>query len=81
SFKEETGRIRDNIDPSGEVLDHASPELRVIRDRLRRQRARLRGTLESYLRGKDTAKYLQDQVITERNGRHVLVVRTEHRNA
>jgi DNA mismatch repair protein MutS2 len=81
SFREETGRIRDKIDPSGEVLDHASPELRVIRDRLRRQRARLRGTLESYLRGKDTAKYLQDQVITERNGRHVLVVRAEHRNA
>src|SRR5439155_1754785 len=40
---------------------------------------RLRTTLESYLRGKETAKYLQEQVVTERNGRYVLVVKTEHR--
>jgi DNA mismatch repair protein MutS2 len=81
SFRGEVARVRDKIDPTGEVVDHASPELKVIRERLRRQRSRLRGTLESYLRGKDTAKYLQDQVVTERNGRHVLVVKAEHRNA
>src|SRR5438093_1789719 len=81
SFKSETASVRDKIDPSGEVVDHASPELKSIRDRLRKQKARLRGTLESYLRGKETAKYLQDQVVTERNGRYVLVVRTEHRTA
>ena len=56
-----------------------APELRGIRERLRKQRARLRGTLESYLRGKDTAKYLQQQIVTDRNGRYVLVVRAEHR--
>jgi DNA mismatch repair protein MutS2 len=60
-------------------VDDASPQLRGIRDRLRRQKTRLRGTLESYLRGKDTSKYLQDQVVTERNGRYVLVVKAEHR--
>jgi DNA mismatch repair protein MutS2 len=80
SFKGEIAQTRDKIDPAGEVLDHASPELKMIRDRLRKQRTRLRGTLESYLRGKDTAKYLQDQVVTERNGRYVLVVKTEHRS-
>src|SRR5207248_6222661 len=68
------------IDPSGDVVDHASPDLRMIRDRLRKQRSRLRTTLESYLRGKETAKYLQDQVVTERNGRYVLVVKAEHRS-
>ena len=57
------------------------PELKAMRERLRKQRARLRGTLESYLRGKDTAKYLQQQVVTDRNGRYVLVVRAEHRTA
>ena len=66
--------------PSGDVVDDASPELRSIRDRLRKQKARLRGTLESYLRGKDTAKYLQQQIVTDRNGRYVLVVRSEHRS-
>src|SRR5207244_10203194 len=72
---------RDAIDPAGEVVDHASPALKAIRERLRRQRTRLRGTLESFLRGRDTAKYLQDQVVTERNGRSVIVVRSEHRGA
>jgi DNA mismatch repair protein MutS2 len=81
SFDREIADIRGKIDPSGEVLDDASPELRSIRDRLRRQRARLRGTLESYLRGRDTAKYLQQQIVTDRHGRYVLVVRAEHRSA
>jgi DNA mismatch repair protein MutS2 len=81
SFKTETTQVRDKIDLSGEVVDDASPELKLIRERLRKQRSRLRGTLESYLRGKDTAKYLQDLVVTERNGRYVLVVKSEHRTS
>jgi DNA mismatch repair protein MutS2 len=79
AFKGEIARTRDVIDAAGDVVDHASPALRSIRDRLRKQKSRLRGTLESYLRGRDTAKYLQDQVVTERNGRYVLVVKAEHR--
>jgi len=79
SFERETADIRRKIDPAGDVVDDASPELKSLRDRLRKQRARLRGTLESYVRGKDTAKYLQQQVVTDRNGRYVLVVRAEHR--
>jgi DNA mismatch repair protein MutS2 len=81
SFKGESSSLRDKIDPSGAVVDGASAELKLIRDRLRKQRSRLRTTLESYLRGKDTSKYLQDQVVTERNGRYVLLVRSEHRAA
>lgn len=81
SFEQEVSAIRAAIDPEGEVLDDASPKLRTLRDRLRRQRNRLRGTLESYLRGRDTAKYLQERVVTERGGRFVLVVRSEHRAA
>ena len=81
SFEREVNAVRGAIDPEGEVLDDASPKLRTLRDRLRRQRNRLRGTLESYLRGRDTAKYLQERVVTERSGRFVLVVRSEHRAA
>ena len=79
SFKNEIGAVRHAIAPSGDVVDHASPALGSIRDRLRRQRAKLRQTLDAYLRGKDTAKYLQDQIVTERNGRFVLLVKAEHR--
>ena len=81
SFKGETAHVREKIDPSGEVVDHASPDLKAIRERLRKQRSRLRGTLESYLRGKETSKYLQDQVVTERNGRYVIVIKAEHRSS
>jgi DNA mismatch repair protein MutS2 len=81
TFDAESADIRRKIDPGGEVVDDASPELRTLRDRLRKQRTRLRGTLESYLRGKDTSKYLQQQIVTDRNGRYVLVVRSEHRSA
>jgi DNA mismatch repair protein MutS2 len=81
SFVAEVADIRGRISPAGEVVDHASPKLAAIRDRLRRQRARLRQTMDGYLRGKDTAKYLQDQIVTERNGRFVLLVKAEHRGS
>ncbi|MBI2186856.1 MAG: Smr/MutS family protein [Acidobacteria bacterium] len=81
SFRSEAAGVRRAIAPSGEVVDDASPALASIRDRLRKQRTRLRATLDSFLRGRDTAKYLQEQVVTDRNGRYVLVVRAEHRSA
>ena len=77
----ERGDVGRKVDASGEVVDDASPVLKTIRGRVRKQRNRLRGNLESYLRGRDTAKYLQEQVVTERNGRFVLIVRSEHRTA
>ena len=81
SFAREIAEVRRKIDPSGEVVDDASPALAGIRERLRKQRTRLRSTLESFLRGRETAKYLQEQVVTDRNGRYVLIVRAEHRSA
>ena len=80
-FKGESADVRKKIAPSGEVVDEASAALSSIRGRLRKQRARLRSTLDSFLRGRDTAKYLQEQVVTDRNGRYVLMVRAEHRSA
>jgi DNA mismatch repair protein MutS2 len=80
SFKQEIADVRRKIEPSGEVADNASPALASIRERLRKQKQRLRTTLEGFLRGRD-AKYLQEQVVTDRNGRHVLMVRAEHRAA
>jgi DNA mismatch repair protein MutS2 len=81
SFGREIADVRRKIEPSGDVADNASPALAQIRDRLRRQKQRLRSTLDTFLRGRETAKYLQEQVVTDRNGRHVLMVRAEHRSA
>jgi DNA mismatch repair protein MutS2 len=80
SFKQENADVRRKIEPSGEVADNASPALASIRERLRKQKQRLRTTLDGFLRGRET-KYLQEQVVTDRNGRHVLMVRAEHRAA
>ena len=78
-FKTQIDDVRSKIDPSGEVNDNASQELSRLRTQLRKQRSRLRSTLESYLRGKDTSRYLQDHVVSDRDGRYVLVVKAEHR--
>jgi DNA mismatch repair protein MutS2 len=81
SFRVEIADVRHAIDAAGEVVDEASPGLAAIRGRLRKQRARLRTTLEGFVRGRETSRYLQEQVITDRNGRYVLVVKAEHRSA
>ncbi len=81
SFRNEIADVRRKIEPSGDVADNASPALASIRERLRRQRGKLRSTLDSFLRERDTSKYLQEQVVTDRNGRYVLVVKSEHRGS
>lgn len=81
SFDDEVAAVRRAVLPSGDIADSASPALREIRDSLRRQRAKLRESLDKLVRGRDTAKYLQDQIISDRNGRYVVVVRSEHREA
>ena len=81
SFAAEISSVRRKIEPSGDVADNASPALASIRDRLRKQKSKLRSTLESFLRERDTSKYLQEQVVTDRNGRYVLMVRAEHRGS
>ena len=81
SFGREIEAVRRSIGESGEVLDEASPALAGIRDALRRKRVRLRESLDGLVRGRDTAKYLQDQIVSERNGRFVVLVRAEHRSA
>jgi DNA mismatch repair protein MutS2 len=79
SFAPEIAAIRRAIDGSGEITDEASPALGSLRESLRQKRQKLRATLDHFVRGRDTAKYLQEDVITERNGRLVIVVRAEHR--
>jgi DNA mismatch repair protein MutS2 len=80
-FEPAIDAVRQAIEPSGEVSDRASTALRDIRESLRRQRARLRSTLDALTRSREHSKYLQDQIITDRNGRYVVVVRAEHQDA
>lgn len=72
--------INDCIDENGAVLDSASSTLRSIRQQLRIQVSRVREKLESYTRGANAAKMLSDSIITIRNDRYVIPVKSEYRS-
>ena len=61
-----------------EIADGASSELSAIRREMRRIGGRVRETLGRMISG-ERAKYLQDAIITQRNGRFVVPVKAEHR--
>lgn len=74
-----SGKIRQSIDEDGYVTDDASTELRNIRHQIRRSEQSIRERLEGLIRGKNT-KYLSDSIITMRNDRYVIPVKSEYRS-
>jgi len=71
------GDIGRCLSPVGEVLDSASAHLGDVRRRLRETRKQLQETLASIVKSKRGQEMLQEQLVTERNGRYVLPVRVE----
>ncbi len=62
-----------------ELADNASPALADIRRKIRAQESKVREQLGKYTRNSNFSKYLQDNIITMRNGRYVIPVRNEYR--
>lgn len=79
ALRELEDRIRDSIEPGGEVADKASPELRRLRSRIRDLQAALKERMDSYIRSADFQKYLQDPIVTMRGDRYVVPVKQEYR--
>ncbi len=71
--------LRGKISPTGEIEDHASPELKRLRNEITILRNRLYQTLDRILKGDDSSHTIQDEVITIRNERFVIPVRAESR--
>ncbi len=71
--------ISRTISDKGEVLDSASPKLAAIRRELQVSRERLMTRLQKYLSDGKTAQMLQDSLITQRDGRYVIPLRSEHK--
>jgi DNA mismatch repair protein MutS2 len=67
------------INERGEVVDGASPALGSIRNELRAAQDRLLSTLERLVQGSDVKPYLQDAIVTQRQGRYVIPVRQEYK--
>jgi len=70
--------IRGKILPDGALDDSASPELRSIRRQITESRFRIRRRLESLLQAEEQA--VQDEIITFRNDRFVIPIRTDRRS-
>ncbi len=61
------------------MADTASRTLAELRKKIRATENSIRDRLESMVRNMDTSKYLQESVVSMRNGRYVVPVKSEYR--
>jgi DNA mismatch repair protein MutS2 len=73
--------VRKVINRKGELLDNASPELARIRQSLKSLRGEIVKRLERLTGEKDLSHILQEEYITLRDDRYVVLVKSEHKNA
>ena len=67
------------ISDKGEVVDDASAVLASIRTQMKTAHNRLQRKLEQIISDPNTTRFLQEAIITQRNGRYVVPLRAEHR--
>mgnify|MGYP002544459213 CR=1 FL=1 len=72
-------KISGSILGEDEIADAASPELASIRRHIRATASKVRDILNKLL-SSNQAKYLQEAIITQRNDRFVVPVKSEHKN-
>lgn len=72
-------KITNAILSETEISDNASPELREIRRKMRHYENKIREQLDSMIHSSHYSKYLRDGIITQRNGRFVVPVKSENR--
>lgn len=73
--------LQSALGPRGEILDSASPELRQIRRQIGRARSRIRKALEGLWEQEGLERIFQERIITQRNERYVVAVKSEFKNA
>ena len=72
-------RITTAIPAEGEIADAASSELASIRRHKRATAAKVRDILNKLL-ASNQSKFLQENIVTQRSGRYVVPVKSEHKN-
>ena len=73
-------RITTAIISEDEISDKASPALSDIRRKIRTASSKARETLDKIIHSSKYIKYLQDAIVTQRDGRYVVPVKAECRN-
>ena len=69
--------IEGAIDPGGEIYDEASPLLKEVRGKIKKVRGVIQERLGALVRRKELQEVIQDEVITQRNGRSVILIRAD----
>ena len=77
--RELENRITRSIISEDLIADEASTTLADIRRKIRQANNKIKDTLQSYVGGA-RLKYLQENLVTMRNGRYVVPVKAEYRN-
>lgn len=72
-------RIYTAIISEDTIADEASPALSDIRRKMRQANNRIKDNLQNFITGA-SSKYLQENIITMRNGRYVVPVKVENKN-
>jgi DNA mismatch repair protein MutS2 len=72
--------IEKSVSPSGEVLDSASFELLRLRKQAKLIENRLKEKLQSLIESPSVKKYLQEPIITIRDDRFVIPIKTEFKS-
>jgi DNA mismatch repair protein MutS2 len=80
-FQELVAEIRRCITDRAEVADNASRKLQQIRNSTQTTLGRIREKLEAIIRSADYRKVLQDPIITLRQDRYVVPVRSEYKES
>ena len=73
-------RIMNAIISEEEIADTASPELADIRRHMRIQSSKIKDGLQKVISSPAYSKFLREPIITIRQGRYVVPVKSEHRN-
>lgn len=73
-------RINSVVKSEEEIADTASPALASIRRKIVNAGARVKEQLDKMVKSQTYQKYLQDAIVTQRDGRYVVPVKAEYRN-
>ena len=73
-------KINSCIKSEDEMNDNASPALAEIRRKIKLTVANLRSRFEKIIKDSSKSKYLQEGIVTQRDGRYVVPVKSEYKN-
>ncbi len=73
-------KLKNCISPEGYILDDATPNLKSIRRQIINKESDIRKKLDSIIQSSAMDTYLQEKLVTTRQGKYVIPVKYEHRS-